>query len=141
MNIIEIRKKQMITVKEFYNGRYHLKTEKTFESLEQLAHSIKQNTHEHRRITLPAQNSDGSFDQRFADHFGGELSYYDEKSKKTAYIELIKDEDRKEILFSSGSLTNGYISTAAKEIFDDLKKYMKNWRCPEYSVVGYPQCF
>ena len=121
----------MITVKGFryYNDNNCPKMEKTFENLGQLLYFIEQNALSKKRVYLPAQNSDGTFNQQFARTFSGHLSYADEKRYHdeviTSHIELIKDNDTGKIIFSSGSLTDGkgHISTPMKDMISSLKAW------------------
>lgn len=124
----------MITVKGFryFNDNNCPRVEMTFDNLEQLQYFIEQNTLGKKRVKFPAHNADGSFDQKFAGSFSGNLRYADE-GNISIHIELIKDTDSGKILFSSGSLTDGkgHISTPMKEMLASLKL----WTEEEYAFA------
>ena len=104
----------MITAKGFkyYEDNEHRRGfEKKFKNLEQLLSFIQHDALGKERVHLPAQNDDGTFDQRYACCFSGTLYYVSGIRPNTAHISthinLITDEDTRKILFSSGSSTGG----------------------------------
>lgn len=113
------------------------KFKKQFDNLGQLSYYIQNECLGKKSIRFPAQNDDGSFDQRYAGTFSGALRYDDEESARgnpSVIIKLIKDDGTGQILFSSGDYTDktGHISTIMKDMLTGLK----HWTTKEYDFAG-----